>query len=196
MEDFKLNDKTINEYLNQSGIKIDSNYQHKFARFPGRNTWKTGSISDVETDTIEETKELYNAGYKLYGWDTEWNMNFQIVNMSKSKIQTEVDEKKMDWENEEDTHPFFELCSSKLVDKDRLNETWTGISDDIEDFAHHSSIQPFDEVSKINKKVILLMHERAFRQCGTKYKSEASKLTKLIITLKNKGFTFDTINNF
>jgi peptidoglycan/xylan/chitin deacetylase (PgdA/CDA1 family) len=196
LADFQMNDQTINKFLNDAGIKITGNFQHKRARFPGRNTWKTDTINDVETDTKEEAEDLFKAGYKLYGWDTEWNMNFQIVNISKSNIQSRVDENKMNWENEEQSHPFFDLCNSNLVDKDRVNETWLAVSNDLEDYANHSSLQPFDDKSKISKKAILLMHERAFRQCGNKYKTEASKLSSLIISLKKKGFTFDTMDNY
>lgn len=196
LEDFKLNDRTINKYLIKSGVNINPNYHHKYARFPGRNTWKTNAINDIKTDTKNETNDLFKFGYLLFGWDTEWNMIFQIVNKSKHNIQTKVDEDKMEWNNEKYTHPFWDLCSKDFVDDDRLNETWKGVSADIEDFAHHSRIQPFDDKSKTSKKVILLMHERAFRQCGSKYKDEASKLSLLIKSLRKKGFTFDTIDNY
>jgi hypothetical protein len=196
LEDFKLNDITINKFLNEAGIQIERNFQHKIARFPGRNTWKTKYIEDVVSDTVDETKNLYSAGYRIYGWDTEWEMNFQVAEISRNKVNQRVNSKKMNWEDEDQTHPFFNLCNSHLVTKDRLIETWTDISNDLEDFAYHSSMQPFDDKSKKNGSVILLMHERAFRQCGTNYKKEANKLSYLIKSLKKKGFSFETINNY
>lgn len=120
-------------------------------------------------------KEKIIQAFIINGEEDFWSIDDQIK-----------DSKRFNWD----------LCSKDFVDDDRLNETWKGVSADIEDFAHHSRIQPFDDKSKTSKKVILLMHERAFRQCGSKYKDEASKLSLLIKSLRKKGFTFDTIDNY
>lgn len=196
VEDFTLNDTTINQYLSLAGIKIDNNYKHKIGRFPGRNTWKTGSIESIVGDTKDETEALYKDGYRIFGWDTEWDMNFQIVNIAKKEIQTRVDEKKMDWENEDHTHPYYDLYDDEYIEKDRPNEKVSAVVDDIEDLAHKSSYQPFDEVARKPKKVILLMHERAFRSGKNGSSEYYDQLEKLITTLKNKGFKFDTLANY
>ena len=196
LEDFQLNDQILNKYLNQAGIRIRADYQHKFARFPGRDTWKTTSITDLYPGTEEEAIELYKADYLLFGWDVEWKMKFQLAEMSRITVDKKENAGTLDWNDEKETHPFYDLCKKDLVEKDRLTGTWAGISEDIEDYMHHSSWQPLDDKSKTSEKVVLLMHERAFRQCGDKYKSEAQKLALLISSLKKKGFSFDTINNY
>jgi len=84
--------------------------------------------------------------------------------------------------------------------KDRLKESRSEIEDDIEDFAFASKYQPFDDKSVKLGKVILLMHERAFRyrldDQNQKTYPDTQKLKRLIINLKKKGFSFETINKY
>lgn len=195
IDDFKRNDELINYYLKEAGVNVPLGKQYQIARFPGRNSWYDEVIKDLDSDTKEEAKDLFDAGYKIYGWDTEWNMNFQVVNIAKAKIQSKEDEQKLDWTDEEHTHPFFDLYSDELIDKDRVNESVSDVKDDIEDLVNFS-VQPFDDVSKKLGKVILLMHERAFRYKKNKDTSEAHKLANLIINLKRTGFKFKTMKEY
>lgn len=196
LKDFQLNDETINKYLVEAGIKVDSKAQYKTARFPGRNTWWGSEFKDAHSDTKEEAQALYNAGYSLYGWDTEWNMNFEIVNIAKTKIQSEVDKNKLDWSNEQHTHPFYDLYKDEYINKDRVTETYTVVLEDIEDMAESTFQFGFDDVSRKSGKVILLMHERAFRYGKDKDLTEILKLGSLILALKDKGFSFKRMNEY
>lgn len=49
------------------------------ARLPGRNTWRVGSIVENAPtnggDSGAAANLLAAAGYRIYGWDVEWNMS-------------------------------------------------------------------------------------------------------------------------
>lgn len=48
------------------------------ARFPGRNTWRVGSLTLTDPtngkDSAAAADKLAKAGYRIYGWDEEWAM--------------------------------------------------------------------------------------------------------------------------
>ncbi len=49
------------------------------ARLPGRNTWRVGSIVHNDPtnggDSGAAASQLAAAGYRIYGWDVEWQMS-------------------------------------------------------------------------------------------------------------------------
>lgn len=202
LEDFRKNDRVINEYLKQAGVNVEQNKQHIIARFPGRNTWYGPSFKDIDSDnssdTTEEAKELFKNGYRLYGWDTEWEMDFEIAKLAQDMVQKLVDAGTLDWSDESQTHPFFDLYSKKYIKLDRVNETWQDVKDDIIDFAHQSSSQPFDDAAKRKGKVIILMHDRAFRYSKAKGSGNVhyNKLYYLVHSLQKLGFNFATMRKY
>jgi len=49
------------------------NIPHKFARQPGRNQWRLkGIVKNDVTSGIKSADKLYELGFKVFGWDLEW----------------------------------------------------------------------------------------------------------------------------
>ncbi|MBW8683143.1 polysaccharide deacetylase family protein [Chitinophaga rhizophila] len=141
------------------------------ARLPGRNTWYVsvpGNIRDrtqplikyLEADSQTGAEELYQAGYDIFGWNTEWRMTFDSYHDASSDIDR------------------YALENSW---KDRPVEQWEEVRNKMLKTA-------------IGNKVILLMHERAFR-AGTG-KKETAELQSLIEYFKETGATFHTIDEY
>ena len=67
LDDFK----TANKTLRLTGNPVP-------ARFPGRDTWKLPNFTLVDSDNGGDSRTaaelLYKTGFRLYGWDVEWNM--------------------------------------------------------------------------------------------------------------------------
>jgi hypothetical protein len=157
-------------------------------------------------DSKEEAKEIYDKGYKIVGWDTEWNMDFNLS----TKTQSDIITNDTDFSKEHESHPDdVDLYSSdifKIKGKeiqynktDRVNKNWESIKEDVLDFAYHASFQPFDDKSKKENNVILLMHERAFRYTGSyeaKGRVEMDKLKKLIEELKKEDVQFKGLSDY
>lgn len=54
----------------------DFNISHKIARLPGRNLWQIGNKKKNYQQTgSTSAKLLAENGYKIFGWDVEWNYN-------------------------------------------------------------------------------------------------------------------------
>ncbi|MEX6690196.1 polysaccharide deacetylase family protein [Danxiaibacter flavus] len=52
------------------------NIPYKFARQPGRNQWRLPTVrKDDLASGAESADLLYKNGYKVYGWDLEWQHN-------------------------------------------------------------------------------------------------------------------------
>lgn len=52
----------------------DFNISHKIARLPGRNLWRVGDRKKNYNQTGASSAELLaENGYKIYGWDVEWD---------------------------------------------------------------------------------------------------------------------------
>ncbi|OEK09809.1 hypothetical protein A8C32_09870 [Flavivirga aquatica] len=225
LEDFCLNEEIITNYIKQidnsysKSHMMAKNQEKPFARFPGTNTWYLNeSIKEIKStsrgrkfeiaikDSKEEADELYNKGYKIVGWDTEWHMDFGLA----LKAQEDIVINDTDFTKEHEAHPDdVDLYSSntfllkkekiKYNETDRLNESLETVKENILDFAYHSRFQPFDDKSKKENKVILLMHERAFRYTESyksKGRTEMDKLKKLIEELKEENFQFETLSNY
>jgi peptidoglycan/xylan/chitin deacetylase (PgdA/CDA1 family) len=63
-------DSVLHDFIkNQDELQI----KNKFARLPGRNMWrlKDLAINDVNTGKTS-ADSLYKNGYKVFGWDIEW----------------------------------------------------------------------------------------------------------------------------
>jgi len=54
--------------------QLDFNIQHKIARLPGRNFWQVGEKKKNHRQSGAEAGVLLaDNGYKVFGWDVEWN---------------------------------------------------------------------------------------------------------------------------
>lgn len=170
LEDFKKTD----ELLGSNQIKL--------ARFPGRNTWRYPKIqitdSDNNEDTLDEADLLHQKGYVIYGWDTEWSMSFEAHDEAVKQVKEKAANNTLDWSNESEMHPFIDFYSEKYKNFDKLTDSVDDVFDKIEDVSSHWWFE-FDNSQKQNK-IILLMHDRAFRN------NEADKLKALIEKLKKK----------
>ena len=154
--------------IKNKAVTLAKNQTIPLARFPGRNTWYTKSIIEIDSDNSEDTKdeakELYDKrDYQVYGWDVEWNMNFDFVEISKKSVNEKVDNKTMNFSKDEEAHPYYDMYSKENIGKNRLIEAWETVRDEILDYAYDNPWTPFDKASKTKGKVILLMHERGFR---------------------------------
>jgi len=213
LDDFVKNEELIKSYIR----KIDSGYSENLmlaknqtipvARFPGTNTWYINkNLKDIKStsrgrtfesgkkDSKEEADKLYQRGYKIFGWDVEWHMKFDLAGISREKV---LSNSNIDYSNDNDAHPdHFNLYSEEYINKDRLTDGWEKLRDEILDFAHHSNWQPFDDRSKREDKAVLLIHERAFRLGENGDLSEPEKLKKLIVALKELGVRFKTLDDY
>lgn len=63
-------DKSVNDIVyNQSLLKLP----YKIVRLPGRNMWRLGGKSKNDgTSGIQTADQLAKLGYKVVGWDIEW----------------------------------------------------------------------------------------------------------------------------
>ncbi len=151
------------------------------ARMPGTNTWLVDGIEDHASSTRDEEGEsLKNNGYKIYGWDLEWGMTFQIKDAQKKEYRAGKD-------------GFLDLYSDEFIDMDRPTETAEMVFQKVK-----SSFNAwFSSGLKKENKLVLLFHERAFR----KYKKENSnkhiqELSDFIGMCLNEGYAFDVIENY
>lgn len=156
-------------FIKNRSVPLAKGQTVPLARFPGRNTWQTKEFVDIDTDnsndTKEEAQELYKErGYQIYGWDVEWHIkSWDFKNDSVKSILEKVKNKNMDFSKDENAHPYYDMYSKSYINYDRVSDTWEKVKDELLDYVYHSN-QPFDDKSKKDGKVILLMHERAFRK--------------------------------
>jgi peptidoglycan/xylan/chitin deacetylase (PgdA/CDA1 family) len=223
-DDFEKNKNQINYYLEQiNGNKVanekfplSKSQTIPFARFPGTNSWYVNDkLKDIKKtdrgntfqlgvkDTEEEANDLYKEGYKIFGWDVEWKMSFNFHNDS---LTLENDKKRdgtMDFSKWEMSHPFFDMYTLENINKDRVSQSWIDVRNETLDYAYDNPYTPFDNVAKTEGKVVILMHDRAFRK-GKKDNekvnlddfSEANKLKSLIKYFKNIKAEFKTIDEY
>ncbi|WP_130736948.1 polysaccharide deacetylase family protein [Flavobacterium sp. J27] len=223
-DDFEKNKNQINYFLELIGKGVTNNsfpfsqsQNTPFARFPGTNTWYVNdNLKDIKRtsrgetftfgvkDTEEEATFLYNKGYKIFGWDVEWEMSFNFHNDSLALEGKRISEGNMDFSNWEISHPFFDMYSGENINKDRVNKNWLSVRDEILDYAYNNPYTPIDNVAKTEGKVVVLMHERAFRK-GKKTTNgtvdlndftEANKLKDLIAYFKNIKAEFKTLDQY
>lgn len=209
LSDFIKCDQQILQYLYEiygalavgnKSIALARNQTLPLARFPGRNTWYTNNIKSIDSDnnkdTQQEAKELFDKkGYEIYGWDVEWHMDFSFAKRS----QKLVNDPRVDFTNQEQAHPYYDMYSSVNITFDRVTESWESVRDELLDAVYKSPYQPFDNVSKTPGKVILLMHERAFRK-GKRGNpgslEEVEKLKQLINYFKGIKAEFKTLDKY
>lgn len=112
-----------------------------------------------------------------------------------------AEKKIMDFSKTEEAHPYYDMYSSQYIRFDRLEDSWEIVKDEILDYAYRSNLEPFDDKSKEEGKVILLMYERAYRKghlvngkVDINNKDEINKLSALIdyfIKIKAEFKTLD-----
>lgn len=68
--DFSRNDSELSTTL---GLNPPRKFD--FARLPGRNSWRAGSINAVEVGSERVSTLLAGTGYHIFGWDEEWHRN-------------------------------------------------------------------------------------------------------------------------
>lgn len=189
LSDFHNNEAFLNEAL--SNIGIESSVK-KYARLPGRNAWcyyVTNSCTKVymncPEDTIRDSKILLKDGFSIFGWDIEWEMNFNLARVTKFLREEKEATQKIDHSDPDLVFPFFPISSKKYSEYDRLKIGWKEVAEKIKD--------------KKLMKTILLMHDRAFRKRKTshaKQSGEIQELSNLIQYFKKEEYTFDVISNY
>ncbi|KIO77850.1 hypothetical protein TH53_06850 [Pedobacter lusitanus] len=203
-EDFLLNKHQLNNYLasicTPTTINHDfllaANQQTQLARLPGRNVWRCGIksshttncnrpiCSTDESDTKQGADELFNTGYQIFGWHKEWHMQFDFSSETRRYQQQRIATGQMDYSSSLHTNPDWDMYSPEHNEKDRLTEDFLTVADKILEMKNEG-------------KVILLMHDRAFRKSpDNKFKNEAQKLSKLIHQLKAHKVTFKTLDHY
>jgi peptidoglycan-N-acetylglucosamine deacetylase len=67
--------------------------KNNIVRMPGRNIWRTDSISSTDIKTTEISADsLKNKGFKAIGWDLEWHFtNDQHLVQSDSQLLKQID---------------------------------------------------------------------------------------------------------
>lgn len=192
--------------IKNKDVTLAKNQTIPLARFPGRNTWYTKKIIDIDSDnsqdTKDEAKELYDKrDYQVYGWDVEWKMEFKFKEESVDKVKGKVEKKTMDFSNQEEAHPYYDMYSKENIGKDRTKEAWETVRDKILDYAYDNPWTFTDKASKTKGKVILLMLERAFRKgklindkvdlSKTDYLDKLSNLIDYFLKIKAEFKTLD-----
>ena len=162
------------------------------ARFPGTNIWRlpkkgikdsgdATSLGGASTKAKEdEADELALNGYKIYGWDHEFEMNFQIKAIQQERYRKGLD-------------GHLDLYDGKFIDLDRPKETGKEVFKKVKD--------EFNEISgadtKQKDKLILLLHDRAFRRFKSGEENKfIDALREFIELCKKEGFKFDVVKNY
>ena len=143
-------------------------HYHAWTSNPYKNMWPR----------LDEADELWNNSYRIYGWDYEFDMSFELHDILDDKYRAGED-------------PHLDLYSDAYIDLDR--PTISG--DDI----FGSVKSEFESPKWIQKpnKLILLMHERAFRRyrAGDE-KKYLAYLERFIDLCQAEGYIFDVISNY
>ena len=197
LDDFKHCDDTLADLMGYCWDGKKPVFKH--ARLPGRNTWRVPGLPDVTHgssiistgDSQNEADALKAFGYQIYGWDYEWSMDFGGTGIH-SDFDPEVDRA---CTSPTDKDCFGEAESKKSF---RFNPAVDRVDYDGEAAASDVLFR-FDSWfhgPRKAKKLIVLMHERAFRP----YDRPADKYRKyfedFIEVLKAGGVCFDKISNY
>jgi peptidoglycan/xylan/chitin deacetylase (PgdA/CDA1 family) len=187
--DFHKNQAFLNEAF--SNIGAESTVK-KYARLPGRNAWcycVNGSYNNVyincPEDTIRDSIILLKDGFSIFGWDIEWEMNFDFARVTKYLREEKEAAQKIDPSDPDIVFPFFPISSKKYSEYDRLKIGWEQVAEKIK--------------GQNLIKTILLMHDRAFRKRKVslpKQSGETQELSNLIKYFKKEEYTFDVISNY
>lgn len=193
VDDFENGKNVINKYLKFIDHTIDENkpfplakkQKIALARFPGRNSSYFGShlynvskflYQYCESDTLVYAKELFEKGYNIFGWNTEWDMTFELSQKERLLMSEQSGVGQRAFPEDTDFHQNFDMLDTENLSFDRAVEDWSTVYDKVLN-------------SAIHKKTILLMHDRAFRKegktnRGNKKSNSAEQLRKLITKLK------------
>lgn len=205
--DFEYANLSFTEVLTKKRISRPVDYNYDFrgkfdltkltgysrfltARMPGTNAWRLGEDISSEpwgaSNRADEADDLYKNGYKIYGWDHEWEMSFEIPELQRREYRTDP-KKPLEMRD-----GYLDLYNEKLIELDRPKETGEEVFEKVKDEFE----EWFPDTQKPNK-LILLMHERAFRR----YKKGQEKkyinyLRKFIELCKKEGYKFDVLENY
>jgi peptidoglycan/xylan/chitin deacetylase (PgdA/CDA1 family) len=192
IEDFEKNRQLLNHLLQEAIGDTYKEPESRLARLPGRNTFYTRSahagnnngLYRCEKGTEAVAEALHANGYNLFGWNLEWAMSFdfhkEAIELKKAKESTAG----INYEVEEDVYPCIDMYDAGNCEKDRLIEDWE---------------RAFGKImakAATKDKIILLMHERAFRRGGTSENEETDKLYSLINKLKTAGAVFKGLSEW
>jgi peptidoglycan/xylan/chitin deacetylase (PgdA/CDA1 family) len=211
LDDFRKNNEIIQSYVQLIGadektqrrFPLSANQVIPIARFPATNIWmaktdinNSGSekiVCKISPEKQLITEQIYNDGYQIFGWDVEWHMNFDFYEDSLKVKQAWT--KRPTFETLKNQYNDFDMYSIDNQHKDRLTEDWEYVVNQIQDFH--------------NDKVVLLMHERAFRtgfnpdlspsqeiNLGHTLNVESKKLYNLITELKKQNCNFCTLDSY
>lgn len=201
LEDFQKNEEVLRDIVIKSGAPFYEEFKFKVARFPGRNTWRIPGIKQIDPfnskDTATETEQLFSDNYMIYGWDTEWDVDWAHASTyvsgldSVAHFDTSTTESSLplEWDWAED-HPFFDFSRDDL---DLVNETELKVKSDILSMASGGVPAGHGPVKRPGK-VVLLIHDRTFRDL--KSSRPVEKLRLLIQDLKKEGFIFSTLDRY
>lgn len=203
VNDFKKGEALIAEFLGDAWIVFPKNKRANLARLPGRNSFCVSrqpameqhdfskSFCRFQKGTERCSRELYEAGYNIYGWNVEWEMSFELHKVALEQKQLKETTTGINYMINEDFYPDLDMYSPEHIDKDRLTEDWTSVFNKI--------------MATIGQQgmAILLMHDRAFRKGGKDkvgnfdpYNNDAAnKLHSLIVQLKNRQVCFKGLQN-
>lgn len=86
--------KYYNFYSDTTEIKLDFslaanklNIKNKIARIPGNNSWNTKSVNSYSLKMQNAISCLDKLGYKIIGWDIEWNFDKSSLVLVESASQ-------------------------------------------------------------------------------------------------------------
>ncbi len=204
VDDFKKGKELIIECLDKNVGNTDKGLNLHLARLPGRNSTciprgltneprefkKT--LFHCEKGTEGCTKELFEAGFDIFGWNVEWKMSFELHKEALDQKKLIENFTGVDYQVNEQLYPDLNMYAVEHIEKDRLTEDWTSVLNKIK------------KTGERQGKVILLMHDRAFRKGGKDAsgnvvphsRSQADQLHALIVHLKQMQVSFKGLSEF
>jgi len=108
MMDSALHDFLKNEELLKIPVKI--------IRLPGNNTWASNGQIDGQKSTNPLIKKLDEMGYKIIGWDLEWNQAGKAPRESATEMVKRINQK-FDDENTYEPNAIVILSHDRLFEK-------------------------------------------------------------------------------
>jgi hypothetical protein len=155
------------------------------ARMPGSNIWRLSGIrreyGEPVPKRVDEAGDLERNGYEIYGWDLQWDMSFESVDL----IQKDL----------------FDGGDGRIAysGKPSIDRPTVGAGFMFRTVQARLLGAPDPKIGRLHKrnKLILLMHERAFRfQPGPDKSKYLNYLRDFIVSCKNAGYKFDIVANY
>lgn len=156
------------------------------ARLPGRNSWflqsSNGKIKNAyfDSDSRQATMDLAKAGFRVFGWDDEWKMNFDFIKLSRSLKKSFKEEDRVKYSIYDLDYPDIDMSNQEFSKYDRVLESWETLASRI--------------MSNKKSNIVLLLHERAFRKDNSC--SSINSLDFFLEYLLDNNILFDTLNNY